>query len=131
MNAHEQRETFDALIRQHSPTYPAKIKELLELKDSIAQARKQGASYEIIRSYLHKTAISVSADTVARFCHQILSEPKRRGSKRRHTLRAERNGASTRHPPKRAAPAQLSARYQPPGRPELLTPKIFNYEKTN
>jgi hypothetical protein len=57
MNAHEQRETFDALIRQHSPAYPAKLKELLDLRDSIAEARKQGASYEIIRSYLRKTAI--------------------------------------------------------------------------
>jgi IS30 family transposase len=123
MNAHEQRETFDALIRQHSPAYPAKLKELLDLRDSIAEARKQGASYEIIRSYLRKTAISVSADTVARFCHQILSEPKRRGSKRRHTLRGERNGASARHQQKRTAPAQSSARYQSSSGPRIVDPK--------
>jgi len=123
MNTHEQRETFDALIRQHSPTYPAKLRELLELRDSIAEARKQGASYEIIRSYLRKTAISVSADTVARFCHQILSEPKRRGSKCNRRLRGDRNGASARHLPKRTAPAQSSARYQSPSGPRIVDPK--------
>jgi negative regulator of sigma E activity len=123
MNAHEQRETFDALIRQHSQTYSAKLKELLELKDSIAEARKQGASYEIIRSYLRKTAISVSADTVARFCHLILSEPKHRSSKRGQRLRGDRNGASGRHLPKRTVQAQSSGQYQSPNGPRIVDPK--------
>jgi len=125
MNAHEQRETFAALIRRHAPTYPAKLKELLELRDSIAEARKQGASYEIIRAYLRQTAISVSADTVARFCHQILSEPKGRASKRRKRGRATQAGAAARHLPKRttAAPAPASSRYQSPNGPRIVDPK--------
>jgi negative regulator of sigma E activity len=123
MNAQEQRETFNALIQQHSPIYPAKIRELLELRDSIAEARKKGASYEIIRSFLRKTAINVSADTVARFCHHVLSEPKRRGSKRNWRLRGDRNGVSTRQLPKQTAPAQSSARYQSSSGPRIVDPK--------
>jgi hypothetical protein len=38
MNTSEQRETFAALIRQHEPGHPAKIRELLELRDSIGMA---------------------------------------------------------------------------------------------
>src|ERR1700743_1060217 len=57
MNTNEQRQTFDALIRQHLPLRPAKLRMLMELRESIAEARKKGASYEVIRSYLRKTAV--------------------------------------------------------------------------
>jgi negative regulator of sigma E activity len=124
MNSHEQRENFAALIKQYEPAQPAKIRELLELRDSIAEARKMGASYEIIRSYLRKTAIAVSADTVARFCHQILSEPKRGSSKQRPRSRQpDRSGTSASQLLKRKGPAPSVSPYQSPNGPRIVNPK--------
>jgi hypothetical protein len=125
MNPNEQRQTFDALIRQHLPPRPAKLQMLMELRESIAEARKKGASYEVIRSYLCKTAVLVSADTVARFCHQVLAEPQGRRSK-------GKGKAPSRHPvgtsatdlfKQKRSPAPPSARYQAPTGPRIVDPK--------
>ena len=51
MNPNEQRQTFDALIQQHLPLRPAKLRMLMELRESIAEAREKGASYEVICGY--------------------------------------------------------------------------------
>jgi hypothetical protein len=48
MNPNEQRQTFDALIRQHLPLRPAKLRMLMELRESIAEARKER---RILRSH--------------------------------------------------------------------------------
>lgn len=125
MNANEQRQTFDALIRQHLPLRPAKLRMLMELKESIAEARKKGASYEVIRSYLCKTAVIVSADTVARFCHQVLAEPQGRSSKGRRKARSPRaNGTSaTDLLRQKRSTAPPPARYQVPSGPRIVDPK--------
>ena len=125
MNPNEQRQTFDALIRQHLPLRPAKLRMLMELRESIAEARKKGASYEVIRSYLCKTAVIVSADTVARFCHQVLAEPQGRRAKGKRKARSPRaNGTSATDFLKEGrSSAPPSARYQAPSGPRIVDPK--------
>ena len=127
MNANEQRQTFDALIRQHLPLRPAKLRMLMELRESIAEARKKGASYEVIRSYLCKTAVVVSADTVARFCHEVLEEPQGRRSKEKGKARNRRaNGTSASDLLKqKRSTAPSSARYQAPSGPRIVDPKTL------
>jgi IS30 family transposase len=125
MNPNEQRQTFDALIRQHLPLRPAKLRMLMELRESIAEARKKGASYEVIRSYLCKTAVIVSADTVARFCHQVLAEPQGQRLKgKRKTPSPHANGTSTTDLLKqKRSIAPPPARYQVPSGPRIVDPK--------
>jgi hypothetical protein len=125
MNPNEQRQTFDALIQQHLPLRPAKLRMLMELRESIAEARKKGASYEVIRSYLSKTAVIVSADTVARFCHQVLEEPQGRGAKGKRKARSPHpNGTSAAELLKqKRSSAPPSARYQVPSGPRIVDPK--------
>ena len=125
MNPNEQRQTFDALIRQHLPLRPAKLRMLMELRESIAEARKKGASYEVIRSYLCKTAVLVSADTVARFCHQVLAEPQGQRSKgKRKTPSPHATGTSATDLLKqKRSTAPPSARYQAPTGPRIVDPK--------
>jgi hypothetical protein len=125
MNPNERRQTFDALIQQHLPLRPAKLRMLMELRESIAEARKKGASYEVIRSYLCKTAVIVSADTVARFCHQVLEEPQGRGPKRKGKARNRgANGTSAANLLNRKRSTPLPpARYQAPSGPRIVDPK--------
>lgn len=125
MNPNEQRQTFDALIQQHLPLRPAKLRMLMELRESIAEARKKGASYEVIRSYLCKTAVNVSADTVARFCHQILEEPQGRRSNGNGKARNPRaNGTSATDLLRQKRPtAPPPGRYQAPSGPRIVDPK--------
>ena len=98
---------------------------LMELKESIAEARKKGASYEVIRSYLCKTAVIVSADTVARFCHQVLAEPQGRGAKGKSKVRSRHpNGSSAGDLLKqKRSTASPPARYQAPSGPRIVDPK--------
>jgi hypothetical protein len=98
---------------------------LMELRESIAEARKKGASYEVIRSYLCKTAVIVSADTVARFCHQVLEEPQGRRSKGKGKARNPRaNGTSVSDLLKQKRSSALPpGRYQAPSGPRIVDPK--------
>jgi hypothetical protein len=113
------------LIRQHLPLRPAKLRMLMELRESIAEARKKGASYEVIRSYLCKTAVLVSADTVARFCHQVLEEPQGRRPNGKGKPRNPRgNGTSAANLlKKKRSSVPTSARYQVPSGPRIVDPK--------
>jgi hypothetical protein len=125
MNTNEQCQAFDALVRQHVPARPPKLRMLMELRDSIAEARKKGASYEVIRSYLRKTAVIVSADTIARFCHQVLAEPQGRRVKGKRKARSPHvNGASAADVlQQKRLTAPPPARYQAPSGPRIVDPK--------
>ena len=119
MSANEQREAFDALVRQHEMFCPTKLRVLMDFRDSIAEARKKGASFETIRIYLRKTAINVSADTVARFCREVLAETGGRRSQRKRKPRQPRqNGVSAAEAlnQSRSAPAPWPVTRRPPAR---------------
>jgi hypothetical protein len=67
-------------------THP-KWNELLPFKESIAEFRKRGASFKAITIILRNKSISVSHDTVARFCYAFVGpKPRRKG------YRARRDG---------------------------------------
>jgi hypothetical protein len=121
MSVTEQRESFAALVREHEPIRSPKLKILMELRDSIFEARKKGASHEIIRLFLHQTGIDVSTDTVARFCHKILGE--RKGRKpRQKPVQQPQESAATMINQKRAN-ARGSLHYQPSTGPRIVNPK--------
>jgi hypothetical protein len=125
MNPTEQRESFAALIREHDPLHSPKLKTLLELRDSISEARNKGASHETIRSYLHQTGIDVSTDTVARFCHQILGERKGRKSRRRPTQDNAKAPSASGVLKQKRANGSSAIRYQPPTGPRIVNPKTL------
>lgn len=124
MNLTEQRESFAALVRQHEPLHSPKLQILMELRDSIAEARNKGASHDVIRTYLHRTGIDVSTDTVARFCHQVLGERKGRKSRGKQTRQIRQNGQSATSRLKQRCPnGSPTVRYQPPAGPRIVNPK--------
>ena len=64
-------------------THP-KWNELLPFKESIAEFRKRGASFKAITIILRNKSISVSHDTVARFCYAFVgAKPRKRASRAR------------------------------------------------
>jgi hypothetical protein len=76
---------FENAVRNYSPKPPRKFQKLLPLKTGIAELRKRRASYQTITDLLRDLDISVSCDTVFRFCHEILGEPKARYRRKRKT----------------------------------------------
>ena len=76
---------FDSAVRNYSPKPPRKFQKLLPLKTGIAELRKRRASYQTITDILRDLDISVSCDTVFRFCHEILGEPKAHYRRKRKT----------------------------------------------
>jgi IS30 family transposase len=76
---------FEDAVRNYSPKPPRKFQKLLPLKTGIAELRKRRASYQTIADILRDGDISVSCDTIFRFCHEILGEPKSRYRRKRKT----------------------------------------------
>ena len=74
---------FENAVRNYSPKPPRKFQKLLPLKTGIAELRKRRASYQTITYILRDQDISVSCDTVFRFCHEVLREPKARYRRKR------------------------------------------------
>jgi len=75
---------FAIAIQDYAPKPSRKFQKLLPLQAGIAELRKRRASYKTIADILHNLDIAVACDTVFRFCHEILGEPKahyRRGHK--------------------------------------------------
>ena len=62
------------------------------MKDSIAELRSKGASYAAIAGILRNVNVPVASDTVFRFCHEVLGEPKTRYRRKRKpsTLRVRK-----------------------------------------
>ena len=76
---------FAIAIRDYAPKPSRKFQKLLPLQAGIAELRKRRASYKTIADILHNLDIAVACDTVFRFCHEILGEPKAHYRRRRKT----------------------------------------------
>jgi hypothetical protein len=76
---------FENAVRNYVPKPPRKFQKLLPMKTGIAELRKRRASYQTIADILRNLDISVSCDSVFRFCHEILREPKARYRRKRKT----------------------------------------------
>jgi len=70
-------------VRNYIRPRPTKFQKLLPLKQSIAELRSKGASYAAIAEILCNVNVHVASDTIFRFCHEILHEPRSRRRKRR------------------------------------------------
>ena len=81
----ENRNTrFQALLDAASTQEKSKVGALLELKQEIAQARSRNFSFSRIAEFLKQVQVDVSADSVRRFCHEVLKEkPSRRSAKQK------------------------------------------------
>ena len=63
---------FDAAVRNFERKLPARFRTLMPYKDGIAGLRAKNASFRTISQILKQTGVSVSHDTVARFCHAVV-----------------------------------------------------------
>jgi len=105
---------FAAAVREFTPKASGKFQKLLPFKDGIAELRRKHASYEIIADILRNINVTVSHDTVARFCHEVLGLTP---AQRRRQPRRSRVTQQFRKNPK--PPTIIS---QPAGGPRVADP---------
>ncbi len=65
---------FDAAVRNFEKKLPARFRALMPYKEGIAGLRAKSASFRTIAQILKQTGVSVSHDTVARFCHAVIEQ---------------------------------------------------------
>lgn len=115
-NGHDLQESQTRLAEaaaNYMPACPPKYEALMPFQESIATLRRKGASYRTITDILHTVRVSVSLDTVARFCREKVEERQPRKFKRRPVVRTAL--AATGHPasepsaPSPAAPSEPAA----------------------
>ena len=63
---------FELTAREYQQGKGSKVHALLPYQEGIAELRSKRASYETIAVHLAASGMSVSSDTVARFCRQYL-----------------------------------------------------------
>ena len=66
------RKEFATVVRNYAPKLSSKLQKLLPYQEGIAELRCKGASYETIVDILHDIHVSVSRDTLTRFCAEVL-----------------------------------------------------------
>src|ERR1051326_4413824 len=89
------RHKFDEAVRTYAPKMPGRLRQLLPFKEGIAELRSRGASYATIAGILRNVGVTVSRDTVTRFCTDVLqmtqSHTRQRQNSRRTAAEALRN----------------------------------------
>jgi hypothetical protein len=85
---------FADAARNFTPTASPKFLKLTPFRDGIAELRNKGASYAAIAALLRIADVTVSHDTVARYCHDVLGFP--RASRRRQRTVDATSAASKR-----------------------------------
>ena len=83
--AEERTQRFAEAVRSFAGVPPKRFAALLPHRDGIAELRRKGASFVMIREILAMAGIEVAADTVRRFYRQVIEEPRavtKRSSKR-------------------------------------------------
>ena len=101
-DAQESQNRVAEAAANYAPRCPPKYDELMQFKESLATLRRKGASYRTIMDILHTVKVSVSLDTVARFCREVIEQRQPRKTKRRITVRAMSDPAT--EPPSSAPP---------------------------
>lgn len=109
------RSDFATAVRNFTPTSPAKFQMLVPFKDGIAELRRKGASYETIAEILRNINVTVSHDTVTRFCHTVLGVSSAQRRKRKRSVRV----VSQR--PRSRSPKDEDAKHAPRG-PRVADP---------
>lgn len=95
----ERQRLLEEAAASYAPPCPNKYEALLPFQESIATLRRKGASYRTITDILHTVKVSVSLDTVARFCREMIEQRQPRKTKRRAFVRASfEHTSATPHP---------------------------------
>ena len=84
--SHHQR-VMEEAAANYAPRCPAKYEAMMQFQESIATLRRKGASYRTITDILRTVNVSVSLDTVARFCREVIEQRQPRKTKRRLFVR--------------------------------------------
>lgn len=119
-NGHDLRESQTRLAEvaaKYTPACPPKYEALMPFAESIATLRRKGASYRTITDILHTVRVSVSLDTVARFCREKVEQRQPRKFKRRPFVRAA--PAPTVHPASEPSAPSLAAASEPASAPAV------------
>jgi len=83
---HSQK-VIEQAAANYTPRCPPKYEVLMQFQESIATLRRKGASYRTITDILHTVNVSVSLDTVARFCREVVEQRQPRKTRRRPFVR--------------------------------------------
>ena len=129
-DAQESQNRVAEAAANYAPRCPPKYDELMQFRESIATLRRKGASYRTIMDILHTVKVSVSLDTVARFCREVIEQRQPRKIKRRPSVRpmsvpatepprpahppVSQTGTGHREAPKPATPEEPSVRSKGP-----------------
>ncbi len=113
--AEERTQRFAEAVRNFADVPPKRFAALLPHRDGIAELRRKGASFVMIREILAMAGIEVAADTVRRFYRQVIEDP-RTGTKR--SSKRERSAA----PAPLNSPAPAVATSPIVGAPEPTAP---------
>ncbi len=116
--SHHQRVMEDAAAN-YAPRCPPKYEVMMQFQESIATLRRKGASYRTITDILHTVNVSVSLDTVARFCREVVEQRQPRKTRRRTFVRRppERITQPPRGDPGSNSPSENGVRDHVPERP--------------
>ncbi len=83
-----------AAVREFTPRRPVRYAMLWPYKAEIETLRSKKASCRVIRDLLQQANVSVSLDTVARFCREVIEEKPARTQKRGSNVRKTRLASS-------------------------------------
>ena len=78
---------FRATARDFTPLCKTRYAKLLPFREGIAELRKKGASYDLIRELLVQAGLTVAVDTVGNFVREVIEQRSRpqRKPHRAHT----------------------------------------------
>lgn len=106
----EQQRVIAQAAASYTPPEPQSHALLMPHRESIAVLRSKGASYRAIVKILGRVSISVSLDTLSRFCREAI-EPKPTRRSRRRATASQASGQTEARP---SAPGQSPAQPDSP-----------------
>jgi transposase InsO family protein len=107
----EAKARLTEVVKNYTPPPPEKYRALEQVKDCIIELRDKKASYQTIRTILHKNAgIEVSHQTIARYCREMLDLVKPKKSRRPKTPPTEPAASAQEELPTRSPVGQSRPR---------------------
>lgn len=76
------KKLFDTAVRSYERKLSGRFQTLMPYKEGITDLRAKQASFRTIAQLLKQVGVSVSHDTVARFCHTVLEKTQPRPKSR-------------------------------------------------
>ncbi|MDB6175522.1 MAG: hypothetical protein JWL59_4833 [Chthoniobacteraceae bacterium] len=95
----ELKQKLADIVRAFEPVGPTRYAKLLPIKEMIAELRRKGAGYGVIRNILASVGVSVAIDTLGRFCREEIEKREPR------PLRSDRQSRQAKRPTTMPRPA--------------------------